>query len=55
MIIECIENDGFEDVIEVGMMYSAELKGASFLIVNDRGRKCWYGRGKFKIVSGTMV
>lgn len=55
MVIECICNDGFEDVLTVGEFYQVEPKGASFLLMNDRGRKAWYGRDKFALVFGAMV
>jgi len=55
MLVQCKCNDGFEDVLTVGEMYHVESQGASYRVMNDRGRSCWYGVGKFGIVRGSMV
>ncbi len=46
--VECVNNDGFEDVLTVGYKYIAnKKKGASVFIVDDNGNERWYGNLKF--------
>jgi hypothetical protein len=50
MRVECTDNDGFEDQLAPGGLYTVEeFKGGSVLIVNNNGTVRWYGLSKFKI------
>jgi hypothetical protein len=53
MIIECIDNDGFEDQLTKGHGYVVTMignGGESFQVKNDKGDLRWYGEAKFEVV-----
>ena len=48
MIIQCIDNDGFEDQLTQGQTYRVtDIQGYSLQLNDDNGRLRWYGRFKF--------
>lgn len=50
MIIECVDDGGFEDQLNTGGQYEVDEIGEnSYLIENDTGQKRWYGTAKFKV------
>lgn len=50
MIIECIDNGGFEDQLSDAGSYRVIQRGVnSYLIENDLGQERWYGTAKFEI------
>lgn len=52
MVIQCVCNDGFEDVLSIGEFYQAEQGVNGYMILNDRAKWAWYGQSKFKIIIG---
>lgn len=53
MIVECINNDGFEDQLGEAVLseYEVEEIGEnSYLIENDNEENRWYGTDKFRIL-----
>ncbi len=52
MLIECIQNDGFEDQISENKKYVVKAVGEnSFLIENDKSEQRWYGRLHFSFTA----
>jgi len=51
MIIECINNDGFEDFLTAGADYRVRAIGANgYQIETDQeGRVEWFGESKFRL------
>ena len=50
MIIECVDNGGFEDQMEIGQIFHVKERGQnSYLIENHKGQLRWYGTAKFSI------
>jgi hypothetical protein len=51
MKILCVDNSGFEDFLTAGKTYEVEAIGVNgYCIATDKGRSCWYGESKFRIV-----
>lgn len=52
MILECIDNDGFEDQLHTGQEYEAiTIKGGSVLLWCSRyEQRRWYGLQRFRFV-----
>lgn len=55
MLVECVCNDGFEDMLTVGYRYNAERGSNSFMIQNNYGRMMWFGEIKFKVIIGDTM
>ncbi len=54
MIVECIDNDGFEDVLTKGACYTVESLGqgdASYRVATDQDTFGWFGAAKFRVVA----
>ncbi len=50
MIIECKDNDGFEDQLTASTTYRVKEAGEnSYLLRNDKGQDRWYGTARFEI------
>ena len=50
MILNCIDNSGFEDQLTNSTEYRAkEVQGGSYLVLNDKGQERWYGECKFAV------
>lgn len=48
MLIECIDNSGFEDLLSCGTHYPVlGLGGQSVQLRDNSGQVRWFGRGKF--------
>jgi hypothetical protein len=51
MIIECVDNDGFEDFLTVGRVYQVKARGTNgYQVRTDKGRLAWYGGCKFRLM-----
>lgn len=53
MIVECVNNDGFEDQLGEAVLSEYEVKEIgenSYLIENDNEENRWYGTDKFRIL-----
>ena len=52
MIVECVDNSGFEDQLTNGTEYTVKLIGngaAEMQIENDDQVERWYGSSKFRV------
>jgi hypothetical protein len=53
MIIECVDNSGFEDGLSNDRKYKVLATGVNgYLIENDNSQERWYGAVHFKMPGG---
>lgn len=52
MKVKCIDKDGFEDQLKLGLTYNVvTFKGGSVEVINEKGICRWYGLSKFQLIN----